>query len=264
LGATLPDTDEWLEILLESRVHGRSWTDPSFPPHNTSLYKSASLDQRPSFSKKVAGWARINDICRRRHIFKFSFSEEENPQCCGFKSPTDDAPKFTGPVDKRFLVAAIKAAKELVVSAFSSSVDDRSANVNKFGGLMADSLNSANIFGKIEESLLPLHYADIVDEKTYVVGRDAEPGYIPMLHIQITVQFSAIGGAPKLFDVGTGNDLISSNDVFQGELGDCYLLGALSVLGCNSDQIMKIFPLGESGQVQGCKFAPVVVKFILS
>lgn len=263
LGATLPDTDEWLEILLESRTHRQRWTDPTFPPNDNSLYSSTSLDHRPPFSCKVAGWARLSDICQRRYVFRLNFSEEDNPKCCGYNSKTEDAPEFTGPTVNRHIVAAVKAAKKLVCSAFSTSGAERFAKVIQLGGLMTESLNSANMFGQIEDSLAPLRFASVVDEKTYVVARVAEPGYIPILHIQVTVQFSAMGGAPRLFDVGTDSNLASANDVYQGELGDCYLLGALSVLGCNADQIMTLFPTGESGRVQECKSAVLIHFFKL-
>ena len=48
---------------------------------------------------------------------------------------------------------------------------------------------------------------------------------------------------------GGGGSLVAAGEVCQGALGDCYFLGALSMLGGNQNQLLEIFPSDLQGSI---------------
>ena len=69
---------------------------------------------------------------------------------------------------------------------------------------------------------------------------DRRPGYVPRVTCRCAIHFAAYHIA--LFQRGEDGTFVDPADVEQGELGDCYLLGALSTLGIREERILDVFP----------------------
>jgi len=240
LAHVLPDSDEWEELLVEVRARGTAWTDPTFPPSAKSLFRKGS--EGPSWADEVHGWARVGDVFHQSHTLRLTFSEEDGaPGCYGYSSRADPAPDATAQVPAAYRAAAdaaVRAACRLAAAGFAAVAGGASAvaELVALGGDMGANLRDKNVFGKIDREHRPLVFAGLDEANTFVVERVAEKGYVPMLTVQVTALFAPVGGL-HLFEDGA-----DAGDVKQGALGDCYFLGALSVVGCNQKQLMNIFP----------------------
>ena len=150
--ATLPDTDEWMEVLLQHRAHGTKFTDPQFPPEAASL---SPEDDAEGIIGKVASWRRLSELFNTEVFYEFSFSEHADASeisCYGYKSlhsiGTDilaEPPEVSG-LDASIAALAVGAAEALVTTAFAGCPPggtgkggDGGAGLRKIGGAMADS-----------------------------------------------------------------------------------------------------------------------------
>ena len=250
LAHVLPDTDEWHEIKIRQEACGEPWTDPTFPPDDRALYQDPQ--QPADFAQHVHGWARVGDIFHRSHALRFTFSEQADTKCCGFNSKADPEQHiestFLEEGNAVFIQGALAAAKALAQAGFSNSGDARMAAVTQLAGSMAESLTASDFFHKVETLYEPLHFLEVEDSQTFVVGRNVEPGYVPLIEVQVTLLFAPLGGQLNLFDSAKGGeDVAKAGDVFQGVLGDCYLLGAVSMISCVPGQIARVFPTDNYG-----------------
>ena len=60
---------------------------------------------------------------------------------------------------------------------------------------MADNFKETDFFGNLEKRMSPLSFKRVVVEESYVVEREEEPGYVPMLTVQLTLVFEPRNGA---------------------------------------------------------------------
>ena len=98
-----------------------------------------------------------------------------------------------------------------------------------------------NIFQTIAEQHLPMQYTHVSDDETYIVDRQVRSGYTTMVKVQVTICFDPPRGV-HLFDIHEDGNMVGTGDVCQGQLGDCYLMGALSVISRIPRQAMNLFP----------------------
>ena len=78
---------------------------------------------------------------------------------------------------------------EAVFSEEAHSAERKDA-ITKTAGRMSKSLIEAEAFDKIEKEMMPLSFVGVVTEGTCVVNREAKPGYVPSLRIQVTLAFA--------------------------------------------------------------------------
>ena len=100
-----------------------------------------------------------------------------------------------------------------------------------------------------------MEFSHISDDETYVVDRQVRSGYVNMVKIQITICFDPPHGI-HLFDIHEDGNMVGAGDVCQGQIGDCYLMGALSVLSRIPSQVMNLFPSCKQKVLENLKYKP--------
>jgi hypothetical protein len=251
LDHALPDNDDWKELLAIHRSRGTHFVDPVFPPSAKSLGQKQKGDADEGFAEKVTSWRRVADIFRVEHALTLTFSEQDPPKCCGCsqkEEPVDasEAQQRLAPGERSPLhdAAVAQAVYWCAAVLRASSGPERTAALATFGS-MAQWLTDNAVFDRLERDYDPLHFFDVAADKTFVVSREAKPGYVPTVVVQVTLRFLPPGGL-HLFEVHPNGELVGTGDVCQGALGDCYFLAAMCVLSTKPDNILRSFPRSSS------------------
>lgn len=93
LGATLPDDDSWQGILRRCREDGTQFTDPDFPPDETSIYHDgveACPEQNRRQLAAVKQWRRVRDVFSRTEHISMRFFDEEARLVTGLSGLTEE------------------------------------------------------------------------------------------------------------------------------------------------------------------------------
>jgi hypothetical protein len=116
LAHVLPDTGAWEDLLLKASARGEPWTDPGFPPDDSSLFRDPA-GELPDWAHKVKGWARVKDVFHRSHVMRLTFCEDHGaaPKCYGYDSHAEAAPRVE--VKESALSCALVACSSLPLAA---------------------------------------------------------------------------------------------------------------------------------------------------
>jgi len=241
----LPDTDEWIQILSHHARRRTKFVDATFKPNNESLFRDGKKTvANAGLSKIVSKWRRISDIFHQKCVMHLKFTESERtPECYGYETGVEKmAPMILNQNLNVNGKNSLKMAKMFVEKVLcETDPDERKNIILQYGGPMGGSMLKRNVFQNIAENHLPMQFTHISDDETYVVDRQVRDGYVTMIRIQVTLCFDPPRGI-HLFDIHEHGNMVGAGDVCQGQLGDCYLMGALSVISRVPSQLMSIFP----------------------
>jgi hypothetical protein len=223
---TLKRGDEWLDVLREHRENGTQFTDPDFPPTESSLGVAAG---------GVHSWRRISDIYSGSTTFvDLQFFDDEDRQLCG-GNPKIAADEFDSAEDEPGAAGGGPAAlfKDTAEAAVRAAME---GSVERFGfsESMAGWLEQWAVFARRDHGDADVEAVDVRLQWA------TKPGYVSTVHCLCRVRFAAPRVA--LFQRGEGGDFVDPGDVNQGALGDCYFLGALSALGTHEQRVLDVFP----------------------
>ena len=272
---TLPDGDEWLDILRKCRESSTVYEDPDFKAEDASIWRDPLHKQASPYAeqlKEAVEWRRISEIFDFSIHIKFTFnmlpvSKELTPKICGMGLETDEdvaslckkhgdgleespdhhpasaylevaktASKAGLSLDNEALVAC---CSEGVVSWLNKKADENMATVGEM--LRGPGKTNFDIFwGSMTEIAAPAEFSSFGEALVWKEKSETE-GIVPFIRLLLPVHF-----APRhiqLFErESPSRPLVAPGDVRQGILGDCYFLGALSVVASHQDLLFSIFP----------------------
>ena len=252
----LPDNDEWIEILNHHARRRTKFIDPNFQPNSKSLFRNGKKTKsNAGLGKLVTSWRRISDIFHQKYILHLKFTESERvPECYGYENGVKKLPPMI--LNNENAKNSLKMAKFFVETVMRESDPvKREKAILKYGGPMGKSILQRDLFQGIAEHHLPMEFSHISDDETYVVDRQVRSGYVNMVKIQITICFDPPHGI-HLFDIHEDGNMVGAGDVCQGQIGDCYLMGALSVLSRIPSQVMNLFPSCKQKVLENLKYKP--------
>jgi len=237
------ERSQWQGILQAHRRKGTKFEDALFPPNDKALYHNPAKPER-SLKETVKKWVRISELFQSKCFMKFTFFLNSGMDLCGLESVTEsDFERAEHDIAGRMQSASVQKAKDICIATLSASgFDDYTIPVFR-GCTIIDWLKSHNFFASIAEAKQPYFFKDFGRLKVHFWE---QVGYIGTVTIVAEVIFGPKLGT-KLFakdlDAKPGdNRLIKPGDVQQGNIGDCYFLGALSVLSLNEELLLNIFP----------------------
>ena len=78
---TLPDDDTWIALyeaeLAAARDGGPGFTDPQFPPDDTSIFHDPASPTVGSLVGKVTQWRRVGDLFNSKSYLSLTFNDTE-------------------------------------------------------------------------------------------------------------------------------------------------------------------------------------------
>eukprot|EP00949_MAST-11_sp_MAST-11-sp1_P004148 g4148.t1 len=254
--STLPDDDQWLDVLRQLRENGQLFNDPDFPPDESSIWRNpaekSSSENFHSLSHAVK-WCRIKDIFHSDFYVKVSIPDNnEAPKIGGLTSVEESEfneksqEARTSENGGEFL-EKINFAKAAITSAFTeASRPQFFASCSDYirewleGQYDAERTNFDVFFGQLEQLAAPSPFRSCGDE-SFAIREVKDPKYVPNIHVYVKIIFK-----PEHFHLfersKPGRPLVAPGDVRQGELGDCYFLGALSVMSAHEGLLFDLFP----------------------
>jgi len=227
-------------------MKGEKFTDPNFPPDDRSLFFDPNNPRETDLKKDVQKWVRISDLFNKTKYIKLTFFDEEAFRLCGFETmEASEFERLSSVDDCPSMEKATQKAQELCLTALGSTDPVQ----EELEALVADSpikdwLQKNDIFGTLRTHLSPLVLKEFGDPKFEYV---AQEGYVPTLAVTLPCGCGP-PDAVHFFQRGTPDQpFVAPGDVAQGALGDCYFLGALSVLSANEELLFDAFPDLEPG-----------------
>jgi calpain len=244
-GHTLPDDDSWMSLLFNHRTSEINFKDPVFPANVSSLYHNGKTPAEGSghdVGKNVASWRRIKDIFSVTKFVKLSIcirpSANDYQKLDGLEV-ADEASFLNaedpGPLAKNgnAIRGYLNAAKNILSKAYNGSKKEFSETLTPHisAWFFPNGLHGSS-----------KHYDawfQLASSCSYFKMKEVQVRIMEQTEQHIDVVAKVTLGAPKieLFSDGT-----EAGDVRQGGLGDCYFLGALSIIANSQDRLMRIFP----------------------
>ncbi|KAJ0400107.1 hypothetical protein ATCC90586_005128 [Pythium insidiosum] len=88
---TLPDNNEWQDILRQHRQRGTQFTDPQFPPDSTSLFRDVNNKRSPQLEDAVWKWKRISEFFNETAYVEVTMLDDAKKLVCSIamKSPAE-------------------------------------------------------------------------------------------------------------------------------------------------------------------------------
>jgi len=215
------------------------FVDKNFPPNEYSLFHDPSNIKEKSLETDVKKWVRISEMFTTERVIKSTFFDDEDLKLCGFETmELADFDTTAGEQCNFDQLAAKKALEICKATLTSSKAIDYSAKLFE-NSPIKDWLESNKIFEAIIAANAPLIFKDFVNIK---IEKWEEAGYVPTISIIAKCLFGPVDQI-KMFERETADEqLVKPGDVDQGALGDCYFLGAISVLAIDEPKLLECFP----------------------
>jgi calpain len=241
---SFPDGDAWLDVLREHRQNGTNFVDPVFSPDASSILMGdeASLMGMDGILDDLE-WKRAAEIFRSSFWLNVVMVDNPDRTIIGFSSLLRTDPKVQPGAQDEFDESIVQhqlmreRARELCEVGFLETTD---AIFEKFGrNQLTEWLVTSDFFGQIEEGVKPSAFVGI-DQIRFFPRAEQQNGFT-VYDISVETRFSL--GQMTVFERSNPNrPFVEPGDVVQGKLGDCYLLGALSVISTNQQLLFDIFP----------------------
>ena len=269
----LPDNNEWMEILRSCRKSETCFVDEDFPANETSIWRDPSKkDESPHRDQcaEAVQWRRIKDILHQTVYVKVTLSKmtkeqakSDFPKVAGFaivqeeeynveKSNKERTP-ITNSGETHFspesYVATAKICcqhgvklerEQLSLLCTDYVAKWLNTECSDAAGESDHAVNFDAFFGSIINVCAPTTF----EEFGHVVSWEEQPsdvGVLPFVRAIVPLEFRP--HRIQLFERDSPTrPLVAPGDVRQGILGDCYYLGALSVVSTHQDMLFNIFP----------------------
>ena len=276
---TLPDNTEWLNILRNLRTNKQQFQDTNFPANETSIWKdSINKTTSPHFNQcsEAVQWRRIKDILHQTVYVKISFAKMSKkqtnhaaPKIAGFAIVTEDVYNqdkenvdsfsLTNPNDDAYF-----NQETYIETAELGSKHGLNLNQKELSSMCTDFvsnwLNESEPIGEMEDTLSetdsptnfhtfwssiltvcePCHFKNYGKVLLWEEPAKNET-VLPFVRCIIPLNFAPL--RIQLFERDSPTrPLVAPGDVRQGILGDCYYLGALSVVSTHPTMLFDLFP----------------------
>ncbi|CAK4656913.1 hypothetical protein LEN26_015142 [Aphanomyces euteiches] len=254
---TLPDTNEWANLLRQHRQARTQFTDPTFPPTNASLYRDPSHPMTPAgttpLDSVVWKWKRISEFFSHNAYVEVSVLDDDKKLVCGISMKTQAEAEAMietiraqqTPVDARFLLRAT----DTVTAGLNKKRADHFLNLTKnlMESMMEYVDDGVTKFELLwQKSLLdaykPLVFAGVGTPYGYRL--DGFGTTVSKVQVIVPIQFQA--QQVCLFD----RQQRQPGECKPGRLADGYLFGALSMLSTSPTALSQLFPRLTSDLVQ--------------
>mmetsp|Transcript_33231 Transcript_33231/g.43790 ORF Transcript_33231/g.43790 Transcript_33231/m.43790 type:complete len:910 (-) Transcript_33231:391-3120(-) len=238
---SLPFGDEWMSYLRVSRMKGQKFTDSNFPPDERSLFFDPENPREVELKHDVQKWVRISEMFNKSRFIKLTFFDDDSFKLCGFE--TMEEGEFQG-LEMEMDIPSKERAQQKGEDICMATLGSRKLEIDYSMDLLNDSpirdwLEKNKIFDTVLKSLSPLVLVSFGEVKYEYIS---QPGYVPTISVIMECQFKP-DSKIAFFQRGTPDEpFVKPGDVAQGALGDCYYLGALSVLSVHEDLLFDCFP----------------------
>ncbi|GLE06047.1 hypothetical protein PINS_up015258 [Pythium insidiosum] len=269
---TVPDNNDWQQILRQHRQQGTQFTDPQFPPDSTSLFRDVNNKRNPHLEDAVWKWKRISDFFNETAYVEITMLDDDKKLVCSIamKSPAEaesilsilrqDAP--ARPIEPDFF----RIAKEAVSTGLSKRRRDHLLLCTKnmimyLSDYVQDGLQRFDLLWEksLMERYRPLSFAGVGDGHGYRVDA-SDAGLVSRVSVLVPVNFRAQGTCvfdrsqqyPHRQSNATGPPRvgIEPGELRPTRLDYAYLFGALSVLSTSPHSLAQVFPLLDSDLVR--------------
>ncbi|TMW60959.1 hypothetical protein Poli38472_001001 [Pythium oligandrum] len=262
---SLPDNNDWLQILRSHRQNGTKYTDAQFPPNASSIYRDENNKRYPHLEEYIWKWKRISEFFQETAYVEITMLDEEKKLVCSIamKSPAEAESILQivqgnpSNIDPRFF----QIAKDAVSAGLTKRRRDHLLFCTKnmisyLSEYVQDGLQRFDLLW--EQSLLerykPLAFTGVGDGAGYRVD-GSDVGFVSRVSVLVPVYFQAQGTC--VFDRSreSSNNRISGvgiepGDLRLGRLADSYLFGAMSILSTSPNALAQAFPLLEPDLVR--------------